>query len=171
MTVLEEKFTRGVQQYINETKCVVPEQSVNGQYNFASLIEPAKKARVTPDSGVTIINKAAYYVIRDCAEVADKCISFYVWFQFRSCITKENASQILAKLRNSCIIKEEDVKDGLSWYPTRFLFTDIMNRFSEFIEEIKDNTTQKADIYGDYGGSMSAKEDSLTLFLTKYLCQ
>lgn len=51
----------------------------NSSAPIAKLYKSACKASVTPDIGVEIKKKAAYYVIRDCATLTRKYIATHIW--------------------------------------------------------------------------------------------
>ena len=47
----------------------------------AKLLRAAKKAAKDPDTGVKILKKSAYYVIRDCAKIAELCLPHLIYSQ------------------------------------------------------------------------------------------
>lgn len=49
------------------------------QAKEAKLIGPASKASTNPETGVTILNPAAFHVIRDCAKLTTKYLPHYVF--------------------------------------------------------------------------------------------
>jgi len=51
----------------------------NSQAKEAKLIGPATKASTNPETGVTILNPAAYHVIKDSATLAIKYVPHYVF--------------------------------------------------------------------------------------------
>jgi hypothetical protein len=51
----------------------------NSQAREAKLLGPATKASANPDTGVTILNPAAYHVIQDCAKLTIKYVPHYVF--------------------------------------------------------------------------------------------
>jgi len=51
----------------------------NSQAKEAKLFLPASKASTNPDTGVTILNPAAFHVIRDCAKLTTKYLPHYVF--------------------------------------------------------------------------------------------
>ena len=50
-----------------------------GQIRQKHLYPPAKKASDAPDTGVTILKKSAYFVIKDCADVTQKYLPHLVY--------------------------------------------------------------------------------------------
>lgn len=51
----------------------------NNSDQIAKLWGPAEKAHANPDTGIEVLKKGAYFVIRDCAKVARMCLPIYVW--------------------------------------------------------------------------------------------
>lgn len=51
----------------------------NSQAKEAKLVGPASKASTNPETGVTILNPAAYHVIKDCATMSIKYIPHYIF--------------------------------------------------------------------------------------------
>jgi hypothetical protein len=51
----------------------------NSQAREAKLVGPATKASTNPETGVTILNPAAFHVIQDCAKLTIKYIPHYVF--------------------------------------------------------------------------------------------
>jgi len=49
------------------------------QAKEAKLLGPATKASTNPETGVTILNPAAFHVIRDCASITIKYLPHYVF--------------------------------------------------------------------------------------------
>jgi hypothetical protein len=54
----------------------------NSSDKLAKLYGPAFKASQNPENGITIQNKSAYHVIKDCATVARSYIPLYVFDQY-----------------------------------------------------------------------------------------
>lgn len=51
----------------------------NSQAKEAKLVGPATKASTNPETGVTILNPAAYHVIKDCATLSIKYVPHYIF--------------------------------------------------------------------------------------------
>ena len=51
----------------------------NNPEQIAKLWGPAGKAHDSPDTGIEVLKKSAYYVIRDCAKVARLYLPIHVW--------------------------------------------------------------------------------------------
>ena len=54
----------------------------NSSDKLTKLYGPALKASQTPENGITIQNKSAYHVIKDCATIARSYIPLYVFEQY-----------------------------------------------------------------------------------------
>ena len=54
----------------------------NSTQQIAKLYGSAARAAEKPDTGVEIKKKAAYYVIRDCANITKKYLSIHIWGLF-----------------------------------------------------------------------------------------
>ena len=59
----------------------------NNTEQIAKLWGPAGKAHENPDTGIEVLKKGAYFVIRDCAKVARMCLPIYVWELYDDPIT------------------------------------------------------------------------------------
>ena len=51
----------------------------NSPEQIAKLWGPAGKAHESPDTGVEVLKKSAYFVIRDCAKMAKHYLPIHVW--------------------------------------------------------------------------------------------
>ena len=54
------------------------------QSKQAGLLGPAKIAASKPDTGITIVKKSAYFVIRDCAKITEKYLVHHVWGEIKN---------------------------------------------------------------------------------------
>jgi hypothetical protein len=54
----------------------------NSKVKEAKLYAPAKKASNNPETGITIQNKSAYHVIKDCANITIKYLPHYVFANY-----------------------------------------------------------------------------------------
>lgn len=59
----------------------------NNTEQIAKLWGPAGKAHESPDTGIEVLKKGAYFVIRDCAKVARMCLPIYIWELYDDPIT------------------------------------------------------------------------------------
>jgi hypothetical protein len=122
----------------------------NSQEKIAKLYGPAIKANENPENGVTIQNKSAYYVIRDCAYITKLYLPLMVF---------ENYKSPFEELRGK--FKRKDIEEFLNHAKNNInsnhLLTVILNKIPK---EPKIPTTfnQKIEMdpndpYGDYGAS------------------
>tara|TARA_R110002051_G_scaffold289484_1_gene352535 strand:- start:111 stop:659 length:549 start_codon:yes stop_codon:yes gene_type:complete len=51
----------------------------SGLVRQKNLLGPSTKASAAPDTGVTILKKSAYYVIRDCADITQKYLPHLIY--------------------------------------------------------------------------------------------
>ena len=58
------------------------------QSKQAGLLGPAKIAASKPDTGITIVKKSAYFVIRDCAKITEKYLVHHVWGEIKNPIER-----------------------------------------------------------------------------------
>lgn len=104
--------------YAFENKILTASQSKQ-----ASLLTPAKTAASKPDTGVTIVKRSAYFVIRDCAKITEKYLIHYIWGELKNPIdklegvfTKAEIEDFLSRARRDietqqlCTIITEDIK-------------------------------------------------------------
>ena len=122
----------------------------------AKLLRAAKKAVKEPDTGVKIIRKSAYYVIRDCAKVTELYLPHYIYSQLKNPIqmlegvfTKAECTDFLARAKKDLVtnqllnliiidIKKQNLLESVTTAKSPSLDPGI------FDEEGGD------DIYGDY---------------------
>lgn len=58
------------------------------QSKQASLLNAAKMAASKPDTGITIVKKSAYFVIRDCAKITEKYLVHHIWGDIKNPIER-----------------------------------------------------------------------------------
>jgi len=122
----------------------------------AKLLRAAKKAVKEPDTGVKIIRKSAYYVIRDCAKVTELYLPHYIYSQLKNPIqmlegvfTKAECTDFLARAKKDLVtnqllnliiidIKKQNLLESAGLAKTPSLDP---GRFDEVDDD---------DIYGDY---------------------
>ena len=153
-----------------ETKLLT--ESKNKQ---AKLLRAAKKAAKEPDTGVKILKKGAYYVIRDCAKVTELYLPHYIYSQLKNPIqmlegvfTKADCTDFLARAKKDLVtnqllnliildIKKQNIlESATTTTPTSF-------DPGVFDEEDED------DIYGDYesGGVTAEAEPDVVVEVEK----
>lgn len=142
--------------------CVVMERN---------LLSPATIAYEKPDNGVTVHNKSAYFVIRDCAKITKECLIIYLYGTLQNPII-----QLKSKFTEKEIIDfvSRSNKDIQTKQLLNLIFVDIaknegvaqisvpdhdQNVVTDFSEDDTDN------IYGDYDyvDIIEPTEDELTL--------
>jgi hypothetical protein len=129
----------------------------NSSDKLAKLYGPAFKASQNPENGITIHNKSAYHVIKDCADIAHKYIPLYVFGEYL-----EPFSKLKGKFKKSDIV--EFVQSTKKITRNEHLLCLIIHKSNEKNKAqealtIKTNTFDSSDPYGDYG-SGSGVEDT-----------
>lgn len=122
---------------------------------YKKLKRPAQLAATKPDTCVKILNKSAYYVIKDCAEITLKYLPHYIYSGIRDPISK---------LRGN--VPEQDIVDFAN-RSTREdhtqqllrLILDDIARETVAVKTIQQESTtsidftltgEEDDVYGDY---------------------
>lgn len=132
------------------------------QLKQRKLMRPAKIASDRPDTGVTIQNKSAYFVIRDCADITQKYLTMLCYGSFKNPIKqlkgkfkKIDIIDFVARAHDDsnkhtrqllCAIVADINKCECKPRPTETVVEDNLVESTDFaaIEESED------DIYGDY---------------------
>tara|TARA_B100001123_G_scaffold444039_1_gene591794 strand:+ start:3486 stop:4007 length:522 start_codon:yes stop_codon:yes gene_type:complete len=125
------------------------------QSRYRNLLRPAKIAAAKPDTCVKILNKSAYYVIKDCADITVKYIPHFVYSGIKDPITKLKGN-----------VTENDIDDFVSralkadhtQQLLRLILDDVLkrhvsvqvNRVSSEAEIDFTLTGEEDDVYGDY---------------------
>lgn len=78
----------------------------------ASLIKPARTAATKPDTGVKILKKAAYFVIRDCARVTEKYLVHYIWSDLKNPIERLEGLFTRAEIEDFITRSKRDPETG-----------------------------------------------------------
>ena len=121
-----------------------------------NLMRPAKLASEKPDTGVKILKKGAYYVIRDCADITQQYLVHLAYGSYKDPIDelkgKFTEKEIIDFVARSS--KEANTKQLLN-----IIFADIFAKEKgtyikndSHEEEVFDftETGEEDDIYGDY---------------------
>jgi hypothetical protein len=131
----------------------------NSSEKYAKLYIPAYKASQNPDNGITIQNKSAYYVIKDCAYIAHLYLPIYVFEQYT-----EPFNQLKGKFKRSDI--EEFVDSTKTKKVNDHLLNLILSKAEKdiSIESKKDIAPnfESNDPYGEYGMEVSHNQISNT---------
>lgn len=126
----------------------------NSEIRQRNLMRPAKIASEKPDTGVTIIKKGAYYLIKDSADITIKYLTLMCYGSFSSPITslkgKFTQSEIIDFVGRA---KEESYTNQL----LSVILTDIgcTQPITQVIDDDKTDEldltfTEDEDVYGDY---------------------
>ena len=130
----------------------------NSQAKEAKLMGPATKASTNPETGVTILNPAAFHVIRDCATLAIKYLPHYVFGLYA------NPFEVLKnKFEYTAVV--EFVKAALS----DMVLHQLMLLITEKIK--KSSSTlggADSDPYGDYESYNTVDKEQTAIVL---ICQ
>ncbi len=137
----------------------------------SKLLHPSSVAMRKPDTGVKILKKSAYYVIRDCAKVANKYVPLLIYGNIAKPL-----DTLKGQFSKSDIIDfvSRSKKDLHTKQLLNLIFVDIYNRDTGKIqqsikkeEEIVFDFSDESedDIYGDYeysdDSSVSDEEQDL----------
>jgi len=123
----------------------------NSSDKLAKLYGPAFKASQNPENGITIQNKSAYHVIKDCATLARSYIPLYVFEQF------ENPFSSLKYKFSRQNIKEfvQSTKKINENYHLLCVILDKIENIKKVQEEPilleEENDSNINDPYGEYG--------------------
>lgn len=130
----------------------------NSQAKIAKLYKPAIKANENPENGITIENKSAYHVIKDCAGIAKEYIPLLVFDLY-----KNPFDELRGKF------KRKDIEEFLnnSSINNKQLLIIIKNKISDnFTPERKKEeifeTYNSNDPYGDYGISNTTQTKKIS---------
>jgi len=135
------------------------------QARYSKLKRPAELAATKPDTCVKILNKSAYYVIKDCAEITLKYLPHFVYSGIRDPITKLRGQvteqQVIDFANRSA--KEDHTQQLL-----RLILDDIAKKNTTLnvapVNSVdSDNidftlTGNEDDVYGDYDYEQSVPE-------------
>lgn len=124
----------------------------NSEIKEAKLFNAAVKAKANPEIGITINNKAAYHVIKDCADITLRYLPHYVFGHYKNPFKDLKGLFTKKQIGEFVLQAEEDVslKQLLS------LIMECLKR--EFPDSNNPKKKQKIDYfdqlsdpYGDYG--------------------
>ena len=125
----------------------------NSTVKESKLYAPSKKASINPDTGVTILNKSAYHVIKDCATIANRYLPIFVFGQYPDPFKALNG-----KFKRNEI--QEFIASANSDFVHDQLLTIILSKIGKNLENDKEEvpvqksyTVNENDPYGEYGSS------------------
>jgi hypothetical protein len=122
----------------------------NSKLKEAKLYNAAKKAANNPETGITIQNKSAYHVIKDCANITIKYLPLYVFANYECFFT-----ELSGKFKRKDI--EEFVSGAEKDIVLKQLLILILELNGGLVEEtpkasVSDNNDLEiGDPYGEYG--------------------
>jgi hypothetical protein len=126
----------------------------NSEIRQRNLLRPAKIAFEKPDTGVTIVKKGAFYLIKDSADITIKYLPLLCYGSFSSPITslkgKFTQSEIIDFVGRA---KEENYTNQLLSVILTDIgctqpITQIVN--DDTTDELDLTFTEDEDVYGDY---------------------
>jgi hypothetical protein len=130
----------------------------NSSDKLTKLYGPALKASQTPENGITIQNKSAYHVIKDCATIARSYIPLYVFEQyldpFLNLKYKFSRQNIKDFVQSTKTIKE-------NYHLLCVILNKIENSKKEQEEPIllqEEKESNVNDPYGEYGVNNDTKK-------------
>ena len=130
---------------------------------FRNLRRPATIASQSPETQVKILNKSAYFVIKDCADLTLKYLPHYIYSTLNKPIAllkgKVNESDIIDFVSRSS--KSETTRQLL-----QIIVDDIIVDKPDIQEHVVTDLTIPEgvdDVYGDYGYSSDESDDSVSV--------
>jgi len=126
----------------------------------AKLLRPAEIAYEKPDNGVTITNKSAYFVIRDCASVTRKYVVLMCYGELKNPIELLQGKFTRAEINDFCKRAYEYVETSqllsliLLDIKKRALLLQSQAPKTVATSVTNFNETETEEIYCDYEGSI-----------------
>lgn len=121
----------------------------NSKSKEAKLFAPAKKAANNPETGITIQNKSAYHVIKDCANITVKYLPHYIFANYDCPFTelsgkfkRKEIEEFVSSTENDMVLKQ--------------LLIIILEQHGSVdikpeVDMIDNNDLEFSDPYGEYG--------------------
>jgi hypothetical protein len=122
----------------------------NSKLKEAKLFAPAKKAANNPETGITIQNKSAYHVIKDCANITIKYLPHYVFAHYECLFTELSGKFKRKEIEEFVTFTETDIA-------SKQLLTLILEQYGVSSTDtkpkiiIENNDSDFNDPYGEYG--------------------
>ena len=128
----------------------------NSSEKFAKLYSPSLKASQNPENGITIQNKSAYHVIKDCAYIAHLYLPVHI-FQYYI----DPFNQLKGKFKKTEI--QEFVDSVKTNKINEYLLNIILQRFDKNLKieskkEIFSGDLETSNPYGEYGFDTDNKQ-------------
>lgn len=129
---------------------------------FRNLTRPARIASESPETQVNILNKSAYYVIKDCADITLKYLPHYIYSTLTDPINK-----LKGKVTESDIIDfvSRSTKSETTRQLLQVIVDDIVVDKPDIIDEVITDFSLPDgvdDVYGDYGYSTESDTETST---------
>jgi len=132
----------------------------------AKLLRAAKVAAKSPDTGVKILKKGAYYVIRDCAMITQKYLVLHIWGTYddpfkdlKGKFTTDDVTDFLKRAKSDATTNQ--IKDVII-SAMRDKFDTTVTTSSSF-----DYSVEEDDIYGYYGEAEQTDDDFVEQEMTE----
>jgi hypothetical protein len=132
----------------------------NSKIKEAKLFSAAKKAANNPETGITIQNKSAYHVIKDCANITIKYLPLYVFANYECFFTELSGK-----------FKRKDIEEFVSGAEKDIVLNQLLILILELngglVEDtpkvsISDNTDLEiGDPYGEYGSEFKEQSNKM----------
>jgi hypothetical protein len=125
----------------------------NSTVKEAKLYTAAKKASINPESGVTILNKSAFHVIKDSATLAVRYLPHFIFGQY-----EDPFKALKGKFTKNDIV--EFVNSTNSDFSNRQLLVLILSKIDKSDKDdvvVSSNVSydvMASDPYGDYGSNV-----------------
>lgn len=130
----------------------------NSKIKEAKLFAPAKKAANNPETGITIQNKSAYHVIKDCANITIKYLPHYVFANYECPFTELSGK-----------FKRKDIEEFVSGAEKDIVLNQLLILILELngglVEEnpkvsiVEGNDSDFNDPYGEYGSGFDEQSN------------
>jgi len=131
----------------------------NSKLKEAKIYNAAKRAAKNPETGITINNKSAYHVIRDCANITLHYLPHFVFggyenpfLELSGKLTKNDIQQFVIEVDRNPFMKQ--LLDIIIGKANELDITNIGSQAN-----LQDNF-DIADPYGEYGNSYEQAETS-----------
>jgi hypothetical protein len=122
---------------------------------YRNLKRPATLAASSPDTCVTILNKSAYYVIKDCADLTLKYLPHFIYSGLKDPISKLRGSVIEEEIVD---FVDRSTREDHTQQLLRLILDDIQKKKAVITPQFANSkskidfslTGEEGDVYGDY---------------------
>ena len=141
----------------------------NSKIKEARLLNSARKAALNPEIGITIQSKAAFHVIKDCANITINYLPLYVFGSYTNPFEELQGKFTRADIQNFITLTEGN-------FVCKQLLDVILargnreNRIEE--QKVTENRSdiESGDPYGDYGAKVDVEFCISVTPITDTLC-